>query len=586
MKRFLCAALALIMVLSLLPAGAIAALGEEILQETEQKIYLSTETVDAGLTAAEGEHILWGDRIADLPDYATDFYGWLEDNATAEGALADPTKGTARKDTYVYQLDVFTGSVNFDYSVGDDMMALAKEAAKAHMAPRAQLTMEYAVSMYSAFDRDHPEIFWLSGKSRCGYSYSYGYNVSANVATANYTVTVYFYLQTSDFDIRSEDYRDADLIAEAIAKREENVARILNDCPADAPVSVQVAYLNKVLTETNAYNTAVATGNTAGASEDAWRCISALAGTTGTAAPVCEGYARAFKVLCDRLGIPCVLTEGYAKNTVDEVAGSHMWNYVQIDGSWYAVDVTWNDPYVSWNSGAAVSGYEREDWLLLGSETPVSEGLSYIDSHVVDNTVTEGGFTFNNGPALAETAYEMPENLMDISSYRADGVFTAPVKDGCVFAGWYTDAALTQPMEADVTAGYAYAKFVDADLLSIKWQVTNGTTAQSADTDLRMLTGVDSLAYNNVSFIIAVGGAEKTVTSNQVFETIRAADTVISDPAALFGAEANYFVTFTLLDISRSLFDTEFTITPAWETMDGTQVLGTARTLRISEGFS
>ncbi len=52
---------------------------------------------------------------------------------------------------------------------------------------------------------------------------------------------------------------------------------------------------------------------------------------------VCEGYAKSFKVLCDRTGIPCVLVSGYA-------GGAHMWNYVQMeDGKWYLVDVTWDD---------------------------------------------------------------------------------------------------------------------------------------------------------------------------------------------------------------------------------------------------
>lgn len=52
---------------------------------------------------------------------------------------------------------------------------------------------------------------------------------------------------------------------------------------------------------------------------------------------VCEGYARAFKYLCDKVGIPCELVIG---NTDIE----HMWNIVEIDGNWYHVDVTWDDP--------------------------------------------------------------------------------------------------------------------------------------------------------------------------------------------------------------------------------------------------
>lgn len=52
---------------------------------------------------------------------------------------------------------------------------------------------------------------------------------------------------------------------------------------------------------------------------------------------VCEGYSRAFKYLCDKVGIPCELVIG---NTDIE----HMWNLVEINGNWYHIDVTWDDP--------------------------------------------------------------------------------------------------------------------------------------------------------------------------------------------------------------------------------------------------
>lgn len=57
---------------------------------------------------------------------------------------------------------------------------------------------------------------------------------------------------------------------------------------------------------------------------------------------VCEGYAKAFKVLCDKVGIPCVLVSG--QGVTSSGAGAHMWNYVQMeDKQWYLVDATWVD---------------------------------------------------------------------------------------------------------------------------------------------------------------------------------------------------------------------------------------------------
>ena len=54
--------------------------------------------------------------------------------------------------------------------------------------------------------------------------------------------------------------------------------------------------------------------------------------------PVCEGYAKAFKYLCDGLGIDCYLVSGTMSGGTG--AGAHMWNIVRLDNKSYLVDVT------------------------------------------------------------------------------------------------------------------------------------------------------------------------------------------------------------------------------------------------------
>lgn len=56
---------------------------------------------------------------------------------------------------------------------------------------------------------------------------------------------------------------------------------------------------------------------------------------------VCEGYARAFKMLMDIAGIDCIMVTG----TVGEDNTSHAWNMVKLENDWYHVDVTFDDPY-------------------------------------------------------------------------------------------------------------------------------------------------------------------------------------------------------------------------------------------------
>jgi transglutaminase/protease-like cytokinesis protein 3 len=53
----------------------------------------------------------------------------------------------------------------------------------------------------------------------------------------------------------------------------------------------------------------------------------------------CLGYTTAFQLFMDMLEIPCIIVNGFARE-----AEEHAWNMVQLDGDWYAVDVTWDDP--------------------------------------------------------------------------------------------------------------------------------------------------------------------------------------------------------------------------------------------------
>lgn len=54
---------------------------------------------------------------------------------------------------------------------------------------------------------------------------------------------------------------------------------------------------------------------------------------------ICLGYTTTFQLFMDLLGIECITVRGYAKQTED-----HAWNMVKLDGDWYCVDVTWDDP--------------------------------------------------------------------------------------------------------------------------------------------------------------------------------------------------------------------------------------------------
>ncbi len=79
---------------------------------------------------------------------------------------------------------------------------------------------------------------------------------------------------------------------------------------------------------------------------------------------VCEGYARSFKDIMDDLNIPCLIACGIGVNSTGETE-SHAWNYVMLDGNWYAIDVTWDDPIIIGNGRVGDSVKYR--YYLKGS---------------------------------------------------------------------------------------------------------------------------------------------------------------------------------------------------------------------------
>lgn len=95
---------------------------------------------------------------------------------------------------------------------------------------------------------------------------------------------------------------------------------------------------------------------------------------------VCQGYAEAFELLCAKAGIQAYMIYGSAGNDTDGWT-SHSWNVVRIDGEWYQIDCTWDDPLM--DSGVITDGSNitYQYFLLTDKEM-------YVD-HVVNNQYTE-----------------------------------------------------------------------------------------------------------------------------------------------------------------------------------------------------
>ena len=69
---------------------------------------------------------------------------------------------------------------------------------------------------------------------------------------------------------------------------------------------------------------------------------------------VCQGYALSYELLLAENGVECGVAS--SQNT------NHAWNVVRLDGQWYHVDVTWDDPVKD------VLGQVKHNFMLLSDE--------------------------------------------------------------------------------------------------------------------------------------------------------------------------------------------------------------------------
>lgn len=84
----------------------------------------------------------------------------------------------------------------------------------------------------------------------------------------------------------------------------------------------------------------------------------------------CQGYAQAYRMLLERVGVPCDYASSEEMN--------HSWNMVNIDGLWYHVDVTWDDPIVL---EGQLDGILHTFFLKSDATMAANEHYSWVADH-------------------------------------------------------------------------------------------------------------------------------------------------------------------------------------------------------------
>ena len=142
--------------------------------------------------------------------------------------------------------------------------------------------------------------------------------------------------------------------------------------------------------------------------ESAWSAYGCL--VDGKA--VCEGYSKALIALCEESGLLCIPVGGSSDK---EDQGLHMWNKVMMDGEWYNIDVTWDDPAGDNDSPVSEEDEETEylhrDYFGLTDEETEKDHC-FLETSVMKYPAADAE---ENNYFIRTGAYvEKPEEAKDI----------------------------------------------------------------------------------------------------------------------------------------------------------------------------
>lgn len=127
----------------------------------------------------------------------------------------------------------------------------------------------------------------------------------------------------------------------------------------------------------------------------------------------CSAYALGFKYAMNYLGIPCELANSINMN--------HSWNIVQVDGQWYHVDTTWDDPLPdilgnAYHKCVLVSDTEIKNQNHYDWQTPYECTSTKYDNYIWKDAKTQAQYYQGNIYFLDDNDNFVKLNVLDNTS--------------------------------------------------------------------------------------------------------------------------------------------------------------------------
>ncbi len=348
----------------------------------------------------------------------------------------------------MYEQDIFkTGNGDYDMSKEGD---LTQQQIQSYMEGRSNLLSVYGAAR-DAFYFDHPDIFYVDFS-----------NLSFRVTSGS--DGYHLYLGSDRYDnYYTKGFNNKEDVEKAVNEYNTALTNVVNqakEVTAEENENLtvkKITFVHDYLTKHTSYRLEdVCTPANIGFIRTAYGSLVKHEG-------VCEAYTRAFKSIMDKLGIPCVMVQGIYRHN-EQASELHIWNYVQVDNKWYAVDVTMDDPINSKYDTNGEDGYENQDYLMSG-ETDMSV------HHVASGILSEANYMFQY-PVLEIDSYGVERKIYNNGleyRYNPDGVNSEGEKAG---EYWVSFKGMGY-REAEKNGYYILWRYYDEDPKTKEWQVSD-----------------------------------------------------------------------------------------------------------------
>lgn len=226
---------------------------------------------------------------------------------------------------------------------------------------------------WDAFKLDTPEVFYINVNKMC---------LMTKTITKGLKVSHELYIQNQNSESSLTDgWKSKEEVEKSINEIQKVKKEIIKNIPDND--FAKIVYVHNWIIDNVKYDTTTTKTNN-----------SNIYGGLVKKEVVCEGYAKTFKYLLDELNVPCVLVCGTGTDENGETE-KHAWNYVYLNGAWYGIDTTWDDPIII--GDGEIDSKIKYKYFLKGSQ-------EFLKNHLEEGKFTKEGIEFAY-PELSVTNY-------------------------------------------------------------------------------------------------------------------------------------------------------------------------------------